>query len=128
MNISFKIATMRLVSSGFSNCKMVVIYPWLEYHVEDKQGTSLNDVIEQKASGLSNLHRYVIVSAMIKFEKQLLVAAKFSMEAKIREVASWDKHALWKNCRDTFESLKDHLLGRNKEYVDKSLDNGSLSC
>lgn len=87
--------------------------------VEDKQGTSLNDVIEQEASTLSDLHRRVIVSAMIKFEKQLVVAAKLSMQAKIRDVASWDEHALWKNCRDTFESLKDQLLGRNKEYVEK---------
>jgi hypothetical protein len=75
---------------------MIVNYPWLEYHVEDKQGTYLNDVIEQEASSLSNLHRRVVVCATIKFEKQLVVAAQLSMEAKLRKVESWNEHALWK--------------------------------
>lgn len=108
MKISFKIATMRLISSNFSTCKMVVIYP-------------LNDVIEQEASSLSNLHRGVIVSAMVKIEKQLAVVVKLSIEEKLRDVASWDGHAFWKNFSDTFESLKVHFLGRNKEYVEKFL-------
>jgi hypothetical protein len=57
------------LSSSLSKCKIIVNYPWLEYHVEDKQGTCLNDVIEQGASSLSNLHRRVVVCATIKFEK-----------------------------------------------------------
>jgi len=36
---------------------MAVNNQWLEYHVEDKHVTSLNYIIEQEASSLSNLHR-----------------------------------------------------------------------
>jgi hypothetical protein len=53
---------------------MAVNNQWLEYHVEDKHATSLNDIIEQEASSLSNLHRRISLCANIKFEKQLVVA------------------------------------------------------
>jgi len=57
-----------------------------EYHVEDKHVISLNYIIEQEASSLSNLHRRISLCVPIKFEKQLVVATNLWRKGEARGI------------------------------------------
>nr|KYP43342.1 hypothetical protein KK1_035211 [Cajanus cajan] len=115
-------ADVSFISNSFPKYKLGADNQILEEPVEDNQGPSLKDVIEQEASNLSDQHKRISVRDLAsKFDKNLAAAAKLSNEAKLREVASLEGHVLLKKLRDALESLRGRFAGRNKEDVEKAI-------
>ncbi|KAL2320623.1 hypothetical protein Fmac_029592 [Flemingia macrophylla] len=115
-------ADVSFISNSFPKYKLGADNQILEEPVEDNQGPSLKDVIEQEASNLADQHKRISVRDLAsKFDKNLAAAAKLSNEAKLREVASLEGHVLLKKLRDALESLRGRFAGRNKEDVEKAI-------
>ncbi|KAG5043223.1 hypothetical protein AAZX31_03G108700 [Glycine max] len=115
-------ADVSFISNSFPKYKLDADNQVLEEPVEDNQGPSLKDVIEQEASNLSDQHKRISVRDLAsKFDKNLAAAAKLSNEAKLRDVASLEGHVLLKKLRDALESLRGRFAGRNKEDVEKAI-------
>ncbi|RDY11233.1 Stomatal closure-related actin-binding protein 2, partial [Mucuna pruriens] len=115
-------ADVSFISNSFPKYKLGIDNQILEEPVEDNQGPSLKDVIEQEASNLSDQHKRISVRDLAsKFDKNLAAAAKLSNEAKLRDVASLEGHVLLKKLRDALESLRGRFAGRNKEDVEKAI-------
>ncbi|XP_061372382.1 stomatal closure-related actin-binding protein 2-like [Gastrolobium bilobum] len=115
-------ADVSFISNSFPKYKLGADSQILEGPIEDNQGPSLKDVIEQEASHLSEQHKRISVRDLAsKFDKNLAAAAKLSNEAKLREVASLEGHVLLKKLRDALESLRGHFAGRDKEDVEKAI-------
>ncbi|CAL0322912.1 unnamed protein product [Lupinus luteus] len=115
-------ADVSFISSSFPKYKLAADNQILDEPMEDNQGPSLKDVIEEEASNLSDQHERISVRDLAsKFDKNLTAAAKLSNEAKLRDVASLEGHVLLKKLRDALEFLKGRFAGRNKEDVEKAI-------
>ncbi|XP_027938153.1 stomatal closure-related actin-binding protein 3-like isoform X1 [Vigna unguiculata] len=115
-------ADVSFIYDSFPKYKLGADNQILEEPVEENQGPSLKDVIEQEASNLSDQHKRISVRDLAsKFDKNLAAAAKLSNEAKLRDVASLEGHVLLKKLRDALESLRGRFAGRNKEDVEKAI-------
>lgn len=77
-------ADVSFISNSFPKYKLDADNQVLEEPVEDNQGPSLKDVIEQEASNLSDQHKRISVRDLAsKFDKNLAAAAKLSNEVFI---------------------------------------------
>lgn len=77
-------ADVSFISSSFPKYKLGADNQVLEEPVEDNQGPSLKDVIEQEASNLSDQNKRISVRDLAsKFDKNLAAAAKLSNEVLI---------------------------------------------
>lgn len=88
----------------------------------DPNALSLKDVVAKEAAHLTQQNKRISVRDLAsKFEKNLSAATKLSEETKLGDVASLEGHVLLKKLRDALESLRGHLVGRNKEDVEKAI-------
>lgn len=77
-------ADVSFISDRFPKYKLGADSQILEETVEDNQGPSLKDVIEQEATNLSDQHKRISVRDLAcKFDKNLAAAAKLSNEVPI---------------------------------------------
>ncbi|XP_057507324.1 stomatal closure-related actin-binding protein 1-like [Actinidia eriantha] len=115
-------ADVNFASNRFPNYKIGADNQILDEVKEDPKGPSLKEVVTQETAHLVEQQKRLSVRDLAtKFDKNLSAAAKFSDEAKIREVASLEGHVLLKKLRDALESLRVRLAGRNKEDVEKAI-------
>ncbi|KAL9664208.1 hypothetical protein QQ045_019606 [Rhodiola kirilowii] len=85
--------------------------------------TAISEVVARETSLLLEQQKRLSVRDLTnKFEKGVAAAAKLSSEAKLREAASLRKYVLLKNLRDSLESLKARVAGRNKDEVEEALN------
>ncbi|CAI8586668.1 unnamed protein product [Vicia faba] len=89
---------------------------------DDPKLLSMKEVIARETAQLLDQHNRLSVRDLAsKFEKGLAAAAKLSEEARLREAASLEKHVLLKKLRDSLESLKGRVAGRNMDDVDDAI-------
>ncbi|KAI7734222.1 hypothetical protein M8C21_004539 [Ambrosia artemisiifolia] len=89
---------------------------------EDRKLGSMKEVIARETAQLVEQQKRLSVRDLAsKFEKGLAAAAKLSDEAKLRDVASLEKHVLLKKLRDALESLRGRVVGKNKDDVEVAI-------
>ncbi|MFS7895220.1 hypothetical protein Hanom_Chr00s002525g01701201 [Helianthus anomalus] len=89
---------------------------------EDGRLGSMKEVIARETAQLLEQQKRLSVRDLAsKFEKGLTAAAKLSDEAKLRDVASLEKHVLLKKLRDALESLRGRVVGKNKDDVEVAI-------
>ncbi|MFS7895222.1 hypothetical protein Hanom_Chr00s002528g01701221 [Helianthus anomalus] len=89
---------------------------------EDGKLGSMKEVIARETAQLLEQQKRLSVRDLAsKFEKGLAAAAKLSDEAKLRDVASLEKHVLLKKLRDALESLRGRVVGKNKDDVEVAI-------
>jgi len=77
-------ADVSFIYDSFPKYKLGADNQILEDPVEENQGPSLKDVIEQEASNLSDQHKRISVRDLAsKFDKNLAAAAKLSNEVSV---------------------------------------------
>lgn len=77
-------ADVSFISNSFPKYKLGTDSQILEEPVEDNQGPSFKDVIEQEASNLSDQHTRISVRDLAsKFDKNLAAAVKLSNEVSV---------------------------------------------
>ncbi|KAK9128406.1 hypothetical protein Syun_017203 [Stephania yunnanensis] len=83
---------------------------------------SMKEIVARETAQLIEQQKRLSVRDLAsKFEKGLAAAAKLSEEAKLREAISLEKHVLLKKLRDSLESLKGRVAGRNKDDVEEAI-------
>lgn len=83
-------ADVSFISSSFPKYKLGADNQVLEEPIEDNQGPSLKDVIEQEASNLSDQHKRISVRDLAsKFDKNLAAAAKLTNEVPTFYICLW---------------------------------------
>uniref|UniRef100_A0A7N0V0Q6 Stomatal closure-related actin-binding protein 1 n=1 Tax=Kalanchoe fedtschenkoi TaxID=63787 RepID=A0A7N0V0Q6_KALFE len=108
-------------SRGFRSFNLGTKNKDLEVKVDPKILTMKEAVARETALLLEQQKRLSVRDLTSKFERGVAAAAKLSSEAKLREVASLEKHVLLKNLRDSLESLKGRVAGRNKDDVEEAI-------
>ncbi|KAK7274730.1 hypothetical protein RIF29_15827 [Crotalaria pallida] len=83
-------ADVSFISNGFPKYKLAADNQVLDEPMEDNQGPSLKDVIEEEASNLSDQHKRISVCDLAsKFDKNLAAAAKLSNEVPVIYTSLW---------------------------------------
>ncbi|CAM8889925.1 unnamed protein product [Rhodiola kirilowii] len=109
-------------SRGFRSLNLGSKNKDLEVKVDPKILTMKEAVARETSLLLEQQKRLSVRDLTNKFEKGVAAAAKLSSEAKLREAASLGKHVLLKNLRDSLESLKGRVAGRNKDEVEEAIN------
>ncbi|KAJ0781205.1 hypothetical protein HanPI659440_Chr06g0246661 [Helianthus annuus] len=92
------------------------------YRTGNEDGKLMKEVIARETAQLLEQQKRLSVRDLAsKFEKGLAAAAKLSDEAKLRDVASLEKHVLLKKLRDALESLRGRVVGKNKDDVEVAI-------
>ena len=87
-------ADVSFIYDSFPKYKLGADNQILDDPVEENQGPSLKDVIEQEASNLSDQHKRISVRDLAsKFDKNLAAAAKLSNEVSVSIICLWS--AIW---------------------------------
>ncbi|XP_071704110.1 stomatal closure-related actin-binding protein 1-like [Rutidosis leptorrhynchoides] len=94
----------------------------MEVKEDTSKVVSVNDEVRKETAQLvDQQNRLSVRDLASKFEKGLAAAAKLSDEAKLRDVASLEKHVLLENLRDALESLRERAVGKSKDDVDEAI-------
>ncbi|XVF19434.1 hypothetical protein REPUB_Repub11eG0110600 [Reevesia pubescens] len=108
-------------SSRFPNYKIGANNQIVDAKEDPKVLTMKEVVARETALLLEQQKRLSVRDLASKFEKGLAAAAKLSEEARLKEAASLEKHVLLKKLRDSLESLKGRVAGRNKDDVEEAI-------
>ncbi|XP_050238819.1 stomatal closure-related actin-binding protein 1 [Mercurialis annua] len=114
-------ADVMFASSRFPNYKLGNNNQIVEAKDDPKVLSMKEAVARETAMLLEQQKRLSVRDLASKFEKGLAAAAKLSEEARLRDVASLEKHVLLKKLRDALESLRGRVVGKNKDDVEEAI-------
>ncbi|XP_074292482.1 stomatal closure-related actin-binding protein 1-like [Silene latifolia] len=114
-------ADVTFLSSRFPNYRLGSNAQVLELKDNQKSFSMKEIVARETAMLLDHQKRMSVRDLTYKFEKGLAAAAKLSVEDKLKEAASLEKHVLLKKLRDALEALRGRVTGKNKDDVESAV-------
>ncbi|KAK9735893.1 hypothetical protein RND81_04G235800 [Saponaria officinalis] len=120
-NMAAVSADVTFLSTRFPNYKIGSDNQLQELKDNQKSFKMREIVAKETAALLEHQKRLSVRDLAFKFEKGLAAAAKLSVEDKLKEAASLEKHVLLKKLRDALEAIRGRVTGKNKEDVEAAV-------